>query len=58
MDNVKIEECPVIRPTAKEFENFREFVENLDQVYKKQYGMVRVRLHYSLGSAQTAMFSA
>jgi len=34
--------CPVVRPTLKEFQNFKEFVEKLDKTYKKDYGMVKV----------------
>lgn len=39
-----IPQCPVLYPTLKEFDRFREYMEGLDQLYKKNYGMVKVRL--------------
>lgn len=39
---MEIPQCPVIRPTMKEFKNFYEFVEKMDKLYKKDYGMVKV----------------
>lgn len=38
-----IPQCPVLYPTLKEFDRFREYMEGLDQLYKKNYGMVKVR---------------
>ena len=37
-----IQHCPILYPSLKEFDNFREFMERLDQTYKKNYGMVKV----------------
>jgi len=37
-----IPHCPILYPSLKEFDNFREFMERLDQTYKKNYGMVKV----------------
>ena len=34
--------CPVVTPTQKEFKNFYQYVEQLDRLYKKDYGMVKV----------------
>lgn len=39
---MEIPYCPVIRPTLKEFENFKEFVEKLDRLYKHTHGIVKV----------------
>lgn len=39
---MEIPECPVVRPTLKEFQNFSDFIEKLDQTYKKDYGIVKV----------------
>ena len=39
---MEIPYCPVVRPTLKQFQNFREFVEKLDRTYKKEYGIVKV----------------
>jgi len=41
---MEIPECPVLRPTMKEFRNFYEFVEKVDREYKKNYGMVKVNI--------------
>lgn len=34
--------CPVVTPSQKEFKNFYQYVEQLDRLYKKDYGMVKV----------------
>jgi hypothetical protein len=39
---MSIENCPVLHPTWKEFKNFSEYVEKMDRLYKKNYGMVKV----------------
>lgn len=39
---MEIPECPVLRPTFKEFKNFSDFVEKVDRTYKHNYGMVKV----------------
>lgn len=39
---MEISECPVLKPTYKEFKNFSEFVEKVDRLYKNNYGMVKV----------------
>ena len=39
---MSIEYCPVLTPTWKEFRNFSTFVEKIDKIYKKDYGMVKV----------------
>lgn len=39
---MEIPECPVLRPSFKEFKNFSEFVEKVDRTYKHNYGMVKV----------------
>lgn len=39
---MEIQECPVLHPSAKEFKNFHEFVEKVDRLYKKDFGMVKV----------------
>lgn len=41
---MSIPECPVLRPSMKEFKNFYNFVEKVDKVYKKDYGMVKVSI--------------
>lgn len=41
---MEIPYCPVVRPTLKQFQNFREFVEKLDRTYKKEYGIVKVKI--------------
>lgn len=41
---MRFRECPVLRPTAKEFNNFYEFVHKLDSSYKQKHGMVKVTL--------------
>jgi hypothetical protein len=42
MDLSSIPQCPVLYPTFKEFDNFREYMETLDHTYKKDHGMVKV----------------
>lgn len=46
---MEIQYCPVVRPTLEEFNNFYQFVENLDKTYKDEWGMVKVILilHFS-----------
>ena len=39
---MSIPECPVLRPTMKEFKNFYNFVEYVDRTYKHDFGMVKV----------------
>jgi hypothetical protein len=39
---MEIPECPVLRPSFKEFKNFSDFVEKVDRTYKHNYGMVKV----------------
>lgn len=38
----------MLRPTLKEFKNFSEYVEKLDKLYKKNYGMVKVDIYHYL----------
>ncbi|KRX04850.1 hypothetical protein PPERSA_06484 [Pseudocohnilembus persalinus] len=43
MENiVQIEECPILKPSMKEFSNFEEYVTKLENKYSKDYGMVKV----------------
>ena len=35
MDLSAIPHCPILYPSFKEFDNFREYMEALDQKYKK-----------------------
>lgn len=37
-----IQECPVLRPSAAEFQEFRKFVEAVEKTYSKDFGMVKV----------------
>lgn len=39
---MEIQYCPVVRPTIEEFNNFSQFVENLDKKFKDEWGMVKV----------------
>lgn len=38
--------CDVVRPKFKEFNDFRNFVETLDQKYKHKTGMVKVIIFF------------
>ncbi|CAD8208243.1 unnamed protein product [Paramecium pentaurelia] len=39
---INIEECPTLRPTQQEFENFYEYIEKIDKQYSADFGMVKV----------------
>lgn len=42
MEGIKIEYAPVLSPSTKEFANFREYIEKIENKYSKDYGMVKV----------------
>jgi jumonji domain-containing protein 2 len=39
---MNIQYCPILKPSAKEFKNFHQYVEFLDKTYKPHYGMVKI----------------
>lgn len=47
MNLTDIENCPILYPSLKEFDNFRAYMERLDKLYKKDYGMVKVLLLFN-----------
>lgn len=43
---MEITACPVLHPTAEEFSDFYAYIHYLDRTYKKDYGMVKVKLYF------------
>lgn len=54
---INIPWCPVVSPTQKEFKNFYQFVEQMDRLYAKDYGMVKVpELHSTRHCSSSLIF--
>ncbi len=46
----EIKFCPTLKPTLKEFQNFQEYMEKLENEYSSNYGMVKVtyKIYYGI----------
>ena len=42
-NNVDIKDVPILRPSLKEFQDFENYVNKLQKMYKKDYGVVKVK---------------
>ncbi len=45
--STEIKLCPIIQATVKDFANFEQYMEKLENQYSGEYGMVKVNFNYN-----------